>query len=140
MTRCSMVYMGTESRHISVSIDRPALDVYEYASDMATWPQWAAGLSASIEQVDDHWEADSPMGRVRVNLAERNEYGILDHNVTMPSGEVVYNPMRVLADGDGSEVVFTTRRLAGMTDDEFDRDEQAVSADLARLKRIMEAG
>ncbi len=134
-----VVYKGSESRHVSVSINRPALDVYEFTADPATWPEWAAGLSGSMEQVDDHWVADSPMGRVAVNFAERNEYGVLDHNVTLPSGEVVYNPMRVIADGEGSEVVFTVRRRAGMTDEEFVRDAQAVSADLVRLKQLMEA-
>jgi hypothetical protein len=28
----------------------------------------------------------------------RNEYGVLDHEVTLPSGESVHNPMRVIAD------------------------------------------
>jgi hypothetical protein len=36
-------------------------------------------------------------------------------------------------------VVFTVRRRAGMTDDEFKADGDAVAADLARLKRILEA-
>ena len=45
----------------------------------------------------------------------------------------------VIVDGDGSEVVFSIRRRAGVTDKEFDADAQAVTADLARLKAIMEA-
>ena len=135
----AVMYTGSESKHVSVAISRSARDVYNYASDPATWPEWAAGLGSSFEQVGDHWVADSPMGRVGVAFAERNNYGVLDHTVTMPSGEVVYNPMRVIADGDGSEVVFTIRRRAGVTDTEFDADAQAVAADLARLKEIMEA-
>jgi hypothetical protein len=46
--------------------------------------------------------------------------------------------MRVIADGDGSEVVLTVRRRPGMTDAEFKADGDAVAADLARLKRILE--
>jgi hypothetical protein len=56
----------------------------------------------------------------------------------MDSGEVIYVPMRVIADGDGSEVVLTVRRRPGMTDAEFKADGDAVAADLARLKRILE--
>jgi hypothetical protein len=100
-----VVHTGSKSRHVSVSIDRTAVDVYDYASDPGTWPEWSARLGASRRRVEHHWVAESPMGRVVVDLAERNEYGVLDHTVTMPSGEVVYNPMRVLTDGDGSEVV-----------------------------------
>ena len=78
-------------------------------------------------------------GRVRVAFAERNPFGVLDHEVTLPSGEVIHIPMRVVPDGDGSEVVFTLRRLADMSDQDFARDQGLVQADLTRLKRILEA-
>lgn len=44
---------------------------------------------------------------------------MLDHVVTLPSGKSVYNPLRVIPDGDVSEVVFTLRRQPGMTDEQF---------------------
>jgi hypothetical protein len=78
------------------------------------------------------------MGRVGFAFVPRNEYGVLDHDVTLPTGEVVYNPMRVIADGNGCEVVFTLRRRPGMSDEEFARDADAVAADLSRLKRVLE--
>jgi hypothetical protein len=78
------------------------------------------------------------MGRVAFAFVPRNEYGVLDHDVTLPSGEVVYNPMRVIPDGRGCEVVFTLRRRPGMSDAEFGADAGAVAADLARLKRNLE--
>ena len=65
---------------------------------------------------------------------------ILDHEVTLPSGETVYNPMRVIADGDGCEVVFTLRRQPGMTEADFSRDADLVLADLGALKRLLERG
>jgi hypothetical protein len=132
------VSMASESKHISVSIDRPTTEVYDYASNPANLPEWAAGLGSSVQQVDGEWVADSPMGRVVVVFAERNEHGILDHNVTLPSGETVYNPMRVIPDGSACEVVFTLRRRTGMSDEDFRRDADAVSADLAALKRVLE--
>lgn len=126
------------SRHISVSIERPAAEVYEFASNPANLPAWAAGLGTSVELVDGQWVADSPMGRVGVSFAPRNAFGVLDHDVTLPSGETVYNPMRVIADGsDRCEVVFTLRRRPGMTDAELAGDAAAVAADLARLERVL---
>jgi hypothetical protein len=131
--------MASETRHLSVSIDRPAADVYEYAADPANVPRWAPGLARTVEHVDGQWFADSPMGRITFAFAPRNDFGVLDHDVTMPSGEVVHNPMRVLADGSGSEVVFTLRRRPEMSDDEFELDAAAVLADLVALKRVVEA-
>lgn len=130
--------MNAESRHLSIHIDRPAGQVYAYASDPAHLPEWAAGLGTSIERTDGRWIADSPMGRVTVDFAPRNDLGVLDHHVTLPSGETVYNPVRVIDDGSGCEVVFTLRRRPGVSAEEFRRDEAAVSADLATLKRLAE--
>jgi hypothetical protein len=132
--------MATESRHLSVALERPASVVYEYAADPANLPVWAAGLAeAALKQTDDGWVAESPMGRVMVSFVERNEFGVLDHVVTLPSGERVYNPLRVIPDGEGCEVVFTVRRRPIMSTDEFDRDVTAVAANLETLKHVLEA-
>jgi len=131
--------MPIESRHISEWIRRAADDVYAFASDPANVPRWAPGLGTSVENVDGRWFVETSSGRVGLAFAERNAFGVLDHEVTLPSGEVVYNPMRVVPAGDGSEVTFTLRRLPNMTDEEFERDAGLVQADLARLKRLMEA-
>jgi hypothetical protein len=75
-----------------------------------------------------------------VTFAPRNEFGVLDHDVTLPSGETFYNPMRVTVDGTGCEVVFTLRRQPDMSDEDFERDAGAVLADLITLKGVLEAG
>jgi polyketide cyclase/dehydrase/lipid transport protein len=130
--------MKAESRHVSERIDRPAAEVYEYAVDPANIPEWAPGLGNGVELVDGQWFVDTSMGRVGVAFAERNRFGVLDHDVTLPSGEVISNPMRVVPNGAGSEIVFTVRRRPGMSDADFAEDAGAVAADLARLKRIIE--
>ena len=78
------------------------------------------------------------MGRVGITFTPRNDFGVLDHDVTLPSGETVYNPVRVIRDGGGCEVVFTLRQRPGMTDRDFERDAEAVAADLAALKSLVE--
>lgn len=131
----------TESRHLSTWIDRPARDVYAYVANPANLPSWAAGLSGSIEEIDGRWVAESPMGRVQVAFVADNPFGVVDHDVTVPSGETFTNPMRVIAAGDDAcEVVFTLRRQPAMTDEAFEADAGAIVADLATLKRLLEAG
>jgi hypothetical protein len=133
--------MTTTSRHISVPIARPAEQVYDYAADVAHLSAWASGLADQpFELVDGRWVADTPAGRLQVVFAEPNRFGVLDHDVTLPSGEVFYNPMRVIPDGDTScEVVFTLRRAPGMSDEQYAADAAAVIADLQALKRLLEA-
>jgi uncharacterized protein YndB with AHSA1/START domain len=118
---------------------RPAAEVYDYVSQPANLPEWAAGLGSSIELVAGRWVAQSPMGEVVVEMTERNRYGILDHRVTLADGQSFYNPMRVIAAGERCELVFTLRRAPGTSDADFERDAAAVTADLATVKRLLEA-
>jgi Polyketide cyclase / dehydrase and lipid transport len=124
--------------HISVSVDRPPAEVYAFAANPENLPQWAKGLSGSIEKVGDEWIADSPMGRVKVRFVARNELGVLDHDVTLESGMRVHNPMRVVANGEGSELVFSLFRRPGVSDEAFAADARAVERDLLALKNLLE--
>lgn len=126
------------SRHLSIVIAREPADVYEFARTPENLPRWASGLAQSeITRDGDALFADSPMGRVRFVFAPRNEYGVLDHGVTLPSGETVTNPLRVLPHPDGAEVVFTLRQLTP-DDAAFEADAAMVEADLRRLKDLLE--
>ena len=129
--------METESRHVSVFVNRPAADVYRYAADPENLPRWAAGLATGITSEDGRWFADSPMGRIEIIFAPTNDFGVLDHEVRTPDGASTYNPMRVLPAGPGCELIFSVRRR-GMSDAEFDRDAAAVLADLQSLAALME--
>ena len=131
--------MTTDTAHLAERIDRPANDVYAYASNPANLTAWAPGLGSAVEQVNGDWFVTSEgMGRVRVEFAPPNGFGVLDHVVTLESGEQFLNPLRVVPYGDGSEIVFSVRRAPGASDEEFARDTGLVAADLARLKQILE--
>ena len=43
------------------------------------------------------------MATVKVKIAERNRFGVLDHEVTGVSGAEFYNPMRIFPNNGGSE-------------------------------------
>lgn len=128
------------STFVSETINVPASVVYDYVVNPANLPAWAPGLigDGSVEQVDGAWVANAPMGRIVITFAERNPYGVLDHDVTLPDGQVVSNPLRVVPDGEGSELTFMLRRRPGMSDDDLAADRAAVAADLAAIKRQLE--
>jgi len=130
--------MEPVSVHLSQYVARPAAEVYAVVADPARLPDWAAGLGGAVEQRDGRWFAASPMGEVEVAFVGANPYGVADHDVTLPDGTVVTNPLRVLPWGDGAEVVFTLRRADGTTDEQFRLDREAVVADLAALRRLLE--
>lgn len=130
---------GMESRHVSRVIAASPQDVYEVAVEPTNLPRWASGLAeAEVEVKGDHLVVQSPMGEVRVRFVPRNSFGILDHDVTLPSGATVTNPLRVLAHPDGAEVVFTVRQL-DLSDEEFEQDARTIAKDLDALAALVES-
>jgi hypothetical protein len=128
----------TECRTISVSIQRPPAEVYEYLADAARIPEWSAFVT-KIEPDGPAWRANTPLGTLRFAFEPRNDHGILDHTVTSSDGHAVHVPMRVVPNGpDGSEVMLSIFRQTDMTDEQFTADVRLVRADLASLKRVLE--
>lgn len=127
------------SLHLAIVIERPWQDVHALAGDPRNLPRWAAGLAGSeVRRKGPLWVTDSPMGQVLIDFTAPNAYGVMDHTVTLPTGESVLNPLRVMPLDEGScEVVFSLRRR-DMTDDELAADATAVRADLASLKQLCE--
>lgn len=128
-----------ESRTLSVRIERPAAEVYAFASVPRNLPRWAAGLGGAVTPDGADWRIETPQGALRLRFAAPNAHGVLDHAVTLPDGSVVEVPMRVVPNGDGAEVLFTLFRQPGMSEADFARDAGLVTADLATLKRLLEA-
>jgi hypothetical protein len=125
-------------RHISVTITRPPHEVYSFVSDPRNLPKWATGLGGSLRKVNGEWIADSPMGKIKIKFAEKNKFGILDHEVVLESGVKIDNPMRVIANGEGSEIFFTLIRQPDMSDEKFSADAKWVEKDLGILKGLLE--
>jgi hypothetical protein len=127
-----------ESRTVSVSINRELHEVYRFLSDPGNFPQWASGLCLSIRQEGDAWVAETHHGEVKVRFTSPNPYGIVDHYVYPAPGGEVYVPMRVGANGSGSEVLLTLFRQPGMSDTKFAEEAGWVERDLQSLRARLE--
>jgi hypothetical protein len=105
-----------------MTIERDALDVYNFVCDPKNLPKWASGIDAAA----------------KVRFVERNKYGVLDHYVSAGAGPEVYMPMRVFPNAEGAEVLLTVFRRPGMSDEQFAEDTQWVRRDLEALKELLE--
>ena len=129
-----------EARTVSVTIDRPWREVYEFASIPLNFQRWASGLGGSLKKVGDEWTAQGPAGPVRIRFSGQNEHGVLDHWVMPDEGGEIYIPLRVVQNGTGAEVSLTLFRAEGRTDEEMVEDEDWVRRDLDALKSLLEKG
>ena len=129
-----------KSQTVTVQSTASATQVYDYAVDPTHLPHWAPGLCKSVAQFDDSWIVETP-GDETLGFAfvETNSFGVLDHTLELPSGESVLNPMRVIANGLDSVIMFTVFQRPGMSDADFECDVGLVRADLERLAQIAAA-
>lgn len=127
-------------RHVSVSIDRDPATVYAYVVDPRNLPRWAPGLARSVRQDGGGWTVETVDGPVAIAFSADNDLGVADHRVSGPGGIDTLNPMRVIPNGDGAEVVFSLFRQPGTTAAEFERDAGLVAADLHLLQRLLGDG
>lgn len=128
----------TECRTVSVSIKRHPDEVYAYLADPANFARWSLFIR-ELKKDGEEWIAQTPEGAVRIRFTPRNDFRVLDHDVTVGSGSKIHVPMRVLPNSDdGSEVIFTVFRLPGMSAQQYEDDVKMVLSDLVSLKRVLE--
>ena len=130
-----------KSRSLSISINRDPRTVYEFVLNLENLPKWVSKAFQSIKRVEGEWIAETPQGSAKVSLTHRNDFGVLDHHVSLSSlGVEVYVPVRVVQNGvNGSEVIFTLFYATHMTEEQFAQDMRMVEQDLKNLKSIIEA-
>ena len=127
-----------EARTIGISIDRPWQDVYETIWRPEYFARWASGLSRSpLRNEAGSWSAEGPDGPIRIRFTDHNAFGVMDHYVDTGAGPQIYVPMRVIANGDGAEVMLTLFRQPNMSDETFAADADWVARDLEALRDLM---
>ena len=126
------------SRTITCSINKPPATVFEFASNPENLPKWVLSFCMSVRKSGDEWQMETPTGWVGIRFVAVNDYGVLNHVVTLPDGQSILNPVRVVANDIGSEVMFTLFQLPSMSDEQFSKDAGMVEADLQTLKAVLE--
>lgn len=122
----------------SITVGVPLSAAYEFVQRPENFPQWAAGMSDSLHKTSSGWVAKTPIGDALVRFSEPNPYGVLDHWVRLEGRPEIYIPLRMVANGGGTEVELMLFRQPDMSDADFERDTGMVEKDLATLKRVLE--
>ncbi|MED4603924.1 hypothetical protein P9314_25175 [Paenibacillus validus] len=127
-----------KTKTISVTVDRGPGEVYEFIANPEHLPQWAPGFCRSVRRAEEEWIAETPDGPMTIRFVPGNEFGVLDHYVSPAPGQLILNPMRVIPNGPGCEVLFTVFQQPGMSDEQFTTDIRLVENDLQTLKGVLE--
>ena len=128
-------------RHlVSLTIERPVADVYAFLAEPMNFPMWAAVEPGTYRQVGpSEWAAVTEFGPRLVRFCPRNEFGVLDHAWYREGDEPLMMPMRVIANGTGTDLTFLFFRRPHMTDQEFASTTEWITVDFLVLKGLLEA-
>jgi hypothetical protein len=128
-----------QAQTLSVFIELPWLEVYDAIWHPEVFPRWATGLRASgLHNDRGIWRARGPGGGdVILRFSPQNAFGVMDHVVVLRTGTEIHVPMRVVANGDGAEVMLTLFRQPGVSIEAFEHDANWVRRDLAQLRDML---
>lgn len=132
-----MSYLSSQT--VSVCIQCPANEVYDFAYDLANFPKWVSFCQSIRLDEESNWLMDTPYCISKVQVADRNTFGVLDHCSIPAPGVEIRDAMRVIPNGDGCEVFLTGFQLPDMSDDKFAQVIQTGLQDLHNLKSYLES-
>lgn len=124
---------------VHVSILATPKSVVAFLNDMENWKTWAPWVRSVTRLSEGSWSLETTDGAMTIRFVEPNSLGVLDHHVMLASGMSVFNAMRVVPNGSGSELVMVVTQAPEVSSAQFDQDVQAVTDDFARLKAAAEA-
>ncbi len=122
----------TRSRTITMSVSRKTGDVFD--AILNSPPK----MMPDAKQNDDgSWSFSTQRGNATLKFMQNKTFGILDHLYVddETSWEV---PMRVVSNGDESEVIITLVKPDVLTDEQFDERMKELGLLFENLKKIIE--
>lgn len=126
---------------ITIAIEYPYSATYRFLADPRNYGEWAAVDRDTYRPLENgDWVAQTSFGGLRhFRFTPRNTFGVLDHAVFVPGEPLLWTPMRVVANGEGTDLIFTFYQRPGMSEAEFASAIEWVTTDFLTLKTLLEA-
>lgn len=120
------------SRTITMTVSRNTGDVFD--AILNSPPKM---MPDAKKNGDGSWSFSTPRGNANLKFMENKTFGILDHLYVddESSWEV---PMRVVSNGEESEVIITIVKPEVLTDEQFDERMKELEVLFENLKSIIE--
>ena len=90
------------------------------------------------KSTDGWWSFTGPFGKAKLKFNENKSLGILDHQYVDETSKWDV-PMRVVSNGDYSEVVVTLNKPEELTDSQFDERVTEIDELFKTMKNIIES-
>ena len=121
------------SRTISIAVEKKTGDAFD--AILSIPPKM---MPDAIIDDSDWWSFTGPYGKSMLKFNENKSLGILDHQYVDEESKWDV-PMRVVSNGDVSEVVITLNKPDEITDEQFDQRMQELGEMFNSMKNIIES-
>jgi uncharacterized protein YndB with AHSA1/START domain len=137
---CDPIAPMLPARVVSLAIQRGIEEVYEFLVQPENFARWAfVGDTKMRHLADNEWSAETSVGPRTLDFARRNDFFVLTHT-SRPPGEAPHTvPMRLIANGDGAQLIYVFTQYPGLGDAEWQSMMEWVTADLGALKSYLES-
>lgn len=122
--------------------DQPPYEAtYRYLAEPRNYGEWAAVDKHSYRPLENgDWEGMTKVGGMRhFRFTPLNPFGVLDHAMFVPGDELLWTPMRVMPNQEGTELSFTFYQRPGMDDEAFASAIEWITTDFLALKALLES-
>jgi hypothetical protein len=109
------------NRTVTVVLDAPQADVFDYLSRVENLPEWATDFARELRFEDGKAKVVNGLGEFYFRIDADPETGVIDMYAGPTEDELALFPTRVVGLGDGrSAYSFTMFKTPGMPDDLFE--------------------
>jgi hypothetical protein len=120
------------SRTISIPVNRKTGDTFDAVLNCP--PKM---MPDAIMTLDGWWSFSTPSGNAKLKFKENKSYGILDHMFIDQESKWDV-PMRVISNGDESEIIITLIKPDELTDEQFNERMFEIDRVFVNMKKIIE--
>ncbi len=121
----------------SITIEAPPQAVLDLVAEPLQLPRWAPDFASEIRPDGEAWIVGSGADELRVNIRISRELGTVDFLAAgLPPGVEIGAFSRVIANGAGSEYLFTQFFPDDMDDADIARRTATVAGELETVRRL----
>ena len=124
--------MNVKSRTITFSVNRKTGDAFDAILNIP--PKM---MPDATKHDDGWWSFTGPWGPAKLKFSENKQHGILDYQVVENNAKWDV-PMRVVSNGDYSEVISTIIKPESLSDEIFDERMKEIEKLMLSMKQIIE--
>jgi RNA recognition motif-containing protein len=121
---------------LTASLPQDAQTLFAWIADPENLPKWHTSFCRSLRKENGSLIAESPRGPVPVRFIRDDRTLVLDLLAEVAEGIELTNAIRILSNGEGSEIVWTLVKADGLSEAVFHEQVRWAGSALQNLRKV----